>query len=219
MIFQFVYGVKDLTVRVYGYPSGSVTIDGTTHNLNASGYKDVTLKKGNHTFVDGHVGTNSKTLDISNDCTVVVGLLVGTISQFASNAVHTTAGATAYGSSSVTKSIPAGNIAPVSYAKVTGQVRARQTVSGTNYGPGCSATGSISVDGTAIDSSTSSSLAYASFSTERYTGWAAISGTKAITEKTSGTVTATMSTSVTTTSNSLTTYSYADGSASEIYVY
>lgn len=219
MIFQFPYGLKDCSVRVYGYPGGTVSIDGTSHTMNSNGYKDVTLKMGGHTFVDGHVGGNTKTLDISNDCTVVVGLLVGAISQFASNAVHTTAGATAYGSSSVSKSIPAGNIASISHAKVTGQVRARQTVSGTNYGPGCSATGSISVDGTSIDSSTSSSLAYASFSTERHTNWAGISGAKNITEKTSGTITATMDTSVTTTSNSLNTYSYADGSASEIYVY
>ena len=219
MVFQFVYGVKSHTVRVYGYPSGSVTIDGTIHNLNASGYKDVTLKKGSHTFVDGYVGTNSKTLNISNDCTVVVGLLVGSISQFASNAVHTTVGATAYGESSINKSIPAGNIAAISKAKVTGQVRARQTVSNTNYGPGCSAAGSVSVDGTSIASSTSLSLTYGSFNSERYTNWASISGTKAITEKTSGMVTATMNTSVTTETNSLTSYSYADGSASEIYVY
>ena len=219
MIFQFTYGLKDYTVRVYGYPNGAVTIDGVSHSLNSSGYKDVALKKGSHTFVDGHVGTNSKTLDISNDCTVVVGLLVGTISEFASNPVHTTAGTTAYGESSISKSIPAGNIAAISTAKVTGQVRARQTVSGTGYGPVCSAAGSISVDGTSIGSATTSSLAYAEFNKERHTQWADISGTKAITEKTSGTVTAKMNTSVTTTSNSLSTYSYADGSASEIYVY
>lgn len=61
----------DITVRLYGYPSSSIKVDGTTtYSLNGSGYYDITISTGTHTFLDNYTST-TKTFTLDKNSTEV----------------------------------------------------------------------------------------------------------------------------------------------------
>lgn len=115
-----------LNVVVIAYPNETVTIDGDTHTMDSNGTKTITLPAGNHTFVDGHVSDNTKTINITSDTTVIVGYKVGNIASHIATASCPYQSPTYNSSSksgSVNVTIPSGNYTKI---RVKGSFVARE---------------------------------------------------------------------------------------------
>lgn len=69
---------RSISVRLYGYPSKKITVDGSTqYTMNGSGYYDITIETGVHTFLDAYTSvTKTFTLD-ANSTEVPCGIYYG----------------------------------------------------------------------------------------------------------------------------------------------
>jgi len=177
MIFNIMSGKKPTyTVTLYGYTNNTILVDGTTTvSLNSSGVGTVVLELGSHTFKDGYVSSNTKTVNITSDTTVVVGYKLTSMPSQAT--ARTQGNHTAGNSSEATNS----NIPAASYtkAKVIGTVSGYQYNSG--YHPLAEATvdGRIKFGGSSGVSCgyNSNSVSYSSGGTSRSISAVTISGT------------------------------------------
>lgn len=214
---------KSYMVTLYGWASNKITVDGTDVTLNSNGYATVTLTAGEHVFVDGYVSNNTKTLTISGACSVVMCHNIGTISQFATGAVHNVNGGTQSNNKTISWMIPPDNIAPITKVYVAGSVRCRQTCSSNQQLPGVRCQGWIYVNGSssATASRTKTSgydLSNNAWGTNRTSSWYSMSGTATV-SMTTGTVSIKETIQVYENGGLLAPYAYADGYTSSGYCY
>ena len=220
---------KSYTVVLYGWASNKITVDGTDVTLDSSGNATITLTDGSHTFVDGHISNNTKTLTISGNCSVVMCHNLGTISQFSTSAVHNLNGGTQSANRTISWAIPSDNIAPITKVYVAGNVRCRQTCSSNVQFPGTRCQGWIYVNGSSsatasrtktsgFDLATNGRGTKSGSSYVRTSSWYGMSGTATV-SMTTGTVSIKETIQVYEDGGLSTSYAYSDGYTSSGYCY
>ena len=130
MVFQQVYGAK-YTVTVLGFPSSTFSVDGGSPiSLDANGEATIEIRNGRHTFTDGYVASNAKTVVITGNSTIPLGVYIGTLSTSTSRKGDRDTSTSATDADSVTKTLPTGR-----YTHIIGSLYGRlwQTMSGTGW--------------------------------------------------------------------------------------
>lgn len=200
--------LNTVTVLVHGYPNKTVKIDGTTYTLNNNGTVSVALTVGSHTFIDGYITSNTKTLTVTSSTTELA------VGKKLTNNTST--------------ALPTGSYSKV---KVVGSVKVEQRKQSCNSCcwaepvPTGTATITASISGAVSKTlgSATASLGYssgASVCPENRNSSATLSTTATITTITGGTVKVSYSTSSSQGSgNAYVITSVGSASLSEIYIY